>query len=63
MKIENPTPLKAIREKCLDCCCGQEKEVELCTCENCSLHIYRFGKDPNRKGAGNKKPVSNLPKK
>ena len=24
------TPIKAIRAKCLDCCCGSAKEVELC---------------------------------
>nr|DAE34801.1 MAG TPA: hypothetical protein [Caudoviricetes sp.] len=29
-KITNP--VKAIRAKCLDCCCGSSNEVELCTC-------------------------------
>lgn len=28
-KITNP--VKAIRAKCLDCCCGSSNEVELCT--------------------------------
>ena len=41
------TPMKAIRAKCLDCCCGQYKAVELCPCSDCSLHLYRFGKNPN----------------
>ncbi len=43
------TPIKAIRAKCLDCCCGQYKEVELCPCRDCPLYPYRFGKNPNYK--------------
>ena len=35
--------MKAIRAKCLDCCCGQSKEVRYCTSKNCSLHPYRPG--------------------
>ena len=46
------TPLKSIRLKCLDCCAGSWKEVELCTCSNCALWPYRFGKNPNRAGKG-----------
>lgn len=37
------TPLKAIREKCLDCCCGQPKEVKLCPVTKCPLYEFRFG--------------------
>lgn len=40
------TPLKAIRAKCLDCCCGDKKEVKECTLEKCTLHPYRMGKRP-----------------
>lgn len=40
------TPIKAIRAKCLDCCCGQNTEVRLCTAENCPLYPYRMGKRP-----------------
>lgn len=43
------TPIKAIRTKCLDCCCGSAKEVELCPIPDCSLYPYRFGKNPNIK--------------
>ncbi len=43
------TPLKAIREKCVDCCCGSANEVKLCTAEDCPLYAYRLGKDPARK--------------
>ena len=42
------TPIKAIRAKCLDCCCGQRAEVKLCKLETCSLHPYRMGKRPKR---------------
>lgn len=54
------TPIKAIRAKCIDCCCGSEKEVKLCQLEKCPLHPFRFGRDPGRKGSGNKKPISHL---
>lgn len=40
------TPMKAIRKKCLDCCCGQIKEVRLCTVKNCPLYGYRNGHRP-----------------
>ncbi|MCD8238779.1 MAG: hypothetical protein LUC92_05535 [Clostridiales bacterium] len=42
------SPLKAIRAKCLDCCCWQKNEVKLCTAEDCPLHPFRFGKNPYR---------------
>ena len=47
MDIKNP--VKAIRAKCLDCCCNIKKDVELCTCEKCSLYPFRFGEDPYKK--------------
>jgi len=40
------TPLRAIRRRCLDCCCGSSMEVGLCPVHSCSLHPYRFGKRP-----------------
>ena len=40
------TPMKAIRRRCLDCCCGSSQEVSLCPVHSCSLHPYRFGKRP-----------------
>lgn len=39
---------KAIRLKCLDCCCGSSNEVKLCPAVNCPLHPFRFGTDPYR---------------
>lgn len=50
------TPLKAIRQKCLDCCMGSAQEVKLCPIRDCALYPYRDGHNPNRKGIGNKNP-------
>jgi len=41
------TPIKAIRLKCLDCCCDSTSEVAECPCTDCSLWPFRFGKNPN----------------
>ena len=43
------TPLKAIRRKCLDCCCQQTVEVRECTYTKCLLFAYRMGKGPKGK--------------
>ena len=40
------TPIKAIRQKCLDCCSGQIKEVRECTVKTCALYEYRMGHRP-----------------
>lgn len=40
---ERITRGKAIREKCLDCCCGNIAEIRKCTATNCALHRYRMG--------------------
>lgn len=42
------SPVKAIREKCLDCCCDSANEVRLCPAQDCPLHPFRFGKNPYR---------------
>lgn len=52
METKHITPLKAIRLKCLDCCCGSAHEVKLCTAEKCQLYLFRLGKNPNRAGIG-----------
>lgn len=36
---------KAIRAKCLDCCCGSSNEVEKCPADDCPLYPYRFGNE------------------
>ena len=56
------TPIKAIRLKCLDCCCGSAHEVKLCPCTDCSLYRFRMGHNPNikRKGSGEGFPENTL---
>ena len=46
-KITNPA--KAIRAKCVDCCCNNIREVDLCPVSGCPLYPFRFGKNPYRK--------------
>jgi len=53
MEEKKITPVKAIRLKCLDCCCGSAHEVKLCVATQCPLYPYRFGKNPNRAGIVN----------
>jgi hypothetical protein len=48
------TPLKAIREKCIECA-GSIKEVKLCQDVNCALFPYRLGRNPARKGIGGRR--------
>lgn len=43
------TTIKAIRKKCLDCCCGQHWEVRLCARTDCPLYPYRMGSRPKTK--------------
>jgi len=36
---------KAIRLKCLDCCCGSAMEVRLCESRKCPLWRFRMGRE------------------
>ena len=50
--MKNPTtpvlrPLKAIRAKCLDCCCYQRAEVRACSAKTCPLWLFRMGHRPS----------------
>ena len=40
------TPIKAIRAKCIDCCCGSRFEVKMCPITDCPLYEYRMGHRP-----------------
>ena len=40
------TPLRAIRQKCLECSAGQRNEVKFCPITKCALYEYRMGKRP-----------------
>ena len=42
-------PLKALRARCLDCCCGQPSEVRKCTAIECPSWPFRMGVNPFRK--------------
>ncbi len=55
IQVVKLSPLKAIRAHCLSCCVGCVSEVKLCPIVRCDLHNYRFGRNPNRAGIGNKK--------
>jgi len=52
------TPLKAIRKNCIDCMAGSLSRVNQCDDMECPFHIYRFGKNPKRKGIGGNKSFS-----
>ena len=41
---------KAIRLKCLDCCCGNRAEVRRCHIMDCPLWRYRMGKEIKEDG-------------
>ena len=49
LKFSAQNPLKAIREKCLDCCCGNAAEVRKCVAVDCPLWPFRMGTNPFRK--------------
>jgi len=42
--MKKTTPLKAIRQKCIDCSAFELKEVRECPSEDCSLYPLRMGK-------------------
>lgn len=42
---ERITRGKAIRLKCLDCCCGNSAEVRRCPATKCPLWRYRMGSE------------------
>ena len=37
---------RAIRQKCLECCCGNAAEVRRCHITDCTLWPYRLGRVP-----------------
>lgn len=52
IKIVKSTPVRAIRQKCLECVGNSPKEVRKCIAKDCPLYPYRMGKNPERKGIG-----------
>ena len=44
--IKPPTPLKAIRARCMDCCGGSRSEVRKCVALDCTSWPFRMAKNP-----------------
>ncbi len=42
-------PVKAIRARCIDCCCGDASEVRKCVAVDCPSWPFRMGSNPFRK--------------
>ena len=40
------SPLKAIRQHCLECSCGSAYEVKNCVIHDCNLYPFRLGNNP-----------------
>ena len=49
LKFSAQNPLKALRARCLDCCCGDASEVRRCAATDCPSWPFRMGKNPFRK--------------
>jgi hypothetical protein len=45
------TPLKSIRERCLDCTAGEMAAVRTCDLHDCPLHPFRMGRGVRGKGS------------
>ena len=48
-KVVDLTPIRAIRQKCLNCCCWSPSSVKGCPAKDCPLWPFRFGTVPGRK--------------
>lgn len=48
--VEVTSPLKAIKEFCLECCGYNSNDVKKCTAPLCPLYAFRNGHNPYRKG-------------
>ena len=46
--FEPMSPLKALRLRCLDCCCFSPNEVKHCVSTNCPSWPFRMGTNPWR---------------
>ena len=43
MQVPKDLYKQAIRKKCVDCCCGNVNEANLCPAEDCPLWAFRNG--------------------
>lgn len=51
LNFRQNNPVKAIREKCLDCCGGSKAEIRKCVSTDCAIWPFRMGTNPFRKKA------------
>jgi hypothetical protein len=49
MNTERKNRKRAIREKCISCCCGNKAEVRRCPATDCPLWVFRMGVEVNGK--------------
>lgn len=56
--MKEVTPMKAIREKCLDCSCGSSEEVKNCFAKKCPLYQFRFGYKLDENGNRRKRDLT-----
>ncbi len=56
---ERVTRGKAIRLKCLDCCCGNAAEVRLCQLRRCPLWRFRMGREALAEIGGDRREIQN----
>ena len=63
VKTKGAAFARAIREKCIDCCAGNEAEVRKCELVKCPLFPYRFGCSPSAaiKRYGDKVKIVSIP--
>ncbi len=54
---ERVTRGKAIRLKCLDCCCGNAAEVRLCQLRRCPLWRFRMGREALAEIGGDRREI------
>ncbi len=52
------TPLRAIREKCIECSGDNRAEAANCQVSDCALFIYRMGTNPRRRRVGRVKNIT-----
>lgn len=52
------TPVKAIRDHCLECMGGSKGDVRKCGLTVCRFWTYRMGKNPRRAGIGGRRPLN-----
>jgi len=53
-----PTPLRALRQHCVECCNGNFAEVRACAAQSCALWLFRHGRNPT---AAERAAIADLP--